>query len=92
VRSVTTSQSEILAAFEDVTGKKWTIQEVDLDEEVKAAEAKLKQGDFSGVGKLILGANLDVRTANNFDEQGEVSNAVLELPNEDLKTIVKSVL
>lgn len=92
IRSVTTSQSAILAAFEDVTGQKWTIDEVDLDAEVKDAQEKLQRGDFSGAGKLIYGANLDERTESDWDRKGAVSNAVLELPNEDLKTIIRSVL
>lgn len=92
VRSLTTSLSEILATFEDVTGAKWTVHEADLDAKVEEAQAKLQKGDFSGVGTLIFGAALDTRTEMDFDAGGRASNAVLELPTLDLKRTIKSVL
>ncbi|KAL2012320.1 hypothetical protein VTN00DRAFT_5038 [Thermoascus crustaceus] len=92
VRSITATQLEILAVFEEATGKKWTVNEVDLDARVKEAGEKLKKGDFSGVGSLIVGAVFDVEAGNNFDRTGAVSNALLELPDGDIKAIVKSVL
>jgi len=92
VRSITATQPEILAVLEEATGKKWTVNEVDLDARVKEGEEKLQKGDFSGVGSLIIGAVLDVEAGNNFDKTGDASNALLELPDGDLKAIVKSVL
>lgn len=92
VRSITATQPEILAVFEEATGKKWTVNEVDLDARVKEAGEKLQRGDSSGVGSLIVGAVFDVEAGNNFDRTGDVSNALLELPDGDIKAIVKSVL
>lgn len=90
VRSFTTSQTQILAALEKATGKKWTVAEADLDASVKDAEEKLSKSDFSGVGILITGALLDPKCGNNFDYNP--SNELLELPTEDINTVVKSVL
>ncbi|KAJ9296544.1 hypothetical protein DTO271G3_5242 [Paecilomyces variotii] len=90
VRSFTTSQTQILAVLEKATGKKWTVVEADLDASVKDAEEKLSKSDFSGVGILITGALLDPKCGNNFDYNP--SNDLLELPTEDINTVVKSVL
>lgn len=90
MRSFTVTQTKIVAALEEATGKKWTVKEADLDALVKGAEEKLAKSDFSGVGTLIVGAVLDPKAKNDFDY--DPSNALLELPEEDLKTVIKSVL
>ncbi|KAL1847891.1 hypothetical protein Plec18167_004855 [Paecilomyces lecythidis] len=90
VRSFTTTQTQILAALEKASGKKWTVQETDLDARVKDAQDKLAKSDFSGVGTLITGAVVDPKAGNNFDYNP--SNDLLELPTEDINAVVKSVL
>jgi hypothetical protein len=92
VRSLTTSQSEILSAFQQVTATNWTVNEADLDANVAQSEEKLKNGDFSGAGALIIGAALDERTANDWDRIQEVANPLLQIPDEDLITIIKTLV
>ena len=53
VASVETTQREIIAALEKVTGAKWTTQDTTTDEQVSAAVKKLTAGDFSGALALV---------------------------------------
>lgn len=92
IRTLTTSQSELLAAFEKATGEKFTVTEADLDAEVSEAKEKLSKGDFSGVGTLIVAAALDERTGNDFDKAGNVSNELLQLPSLQVEGAIKALL
>lgn len=92
VHTLTASQADIVAAFEAASGSKYTVQEVDLDADFKAAQQKLQQGDFSGVGTLITRAMVDPRTENNFAQAGTLSNELLELPARGLKETVSALV
>lgn len=92
IRTLTTSQSELLAAFEKATGEKFKVTEADFDAAVTEAKEKLSKGDFSGVGTLIQAAALDERTGNDFDKAGNVSNELLELPSLQVEEAVKALL
>lgn len=92
IRTLTTSQSELLAAFEKATGEKFTVIEADLDAAVTEAKEKLSKGDFSGVGTLIQAAVLDERTGNDFDKGGNVSNELLGLPSLQVEEAVRALL
>ena len=48
-----TSQNEILAAAEKITGDKWTVNKTTAKENIATGNEKLKKGDFSGLGPLI---------------------------------------
>ncbi|KAJ5805696.1 uncharacterized protein N7503_003298 [Penicillium pulvis] len=53
VASVETTQRDIVAALEKVTGVKWTTEDTTTDEQVSAAVKKLTAGDFSGAFALV---------------------------------------
>lgn len=92
IRTLTTSQTELLAAFEKATGDKFTVKEVDFDAAVSEAKEKLSKGDFSGVGTLIQAAALDERTGNDFDKAGTVSNELLQLPSLHVEGAIQALL
>lgn len=53
VSSVETTQNEILAALENATGAKWTVNNTTTEEQIHAAVQKLGAGDFSGAYALV---------------------------------------
>ncbi|KAF2464840.1 NAD(P)-binding protein [Lindgomyces ingoldianus] len=53
VSSFTTTQSDILAAVEKLSGEKWTVKHVTSKELIEIGNEKLKNKDFSGIGDLI---------------------------------------
>lgn len=70
VRSFSTSLSEILAAYEDLTGAEWKIMEGDLNAETAAAKQIVYLGDGRQMVRLLLGAALDTRTKNDVTVLG----------------------
>ncbi|CRG84486.1 hypothetical protein PISL3812_01767 [Talaromyces islandicus] len=92
IHTLTASQADIVAAFEAASGSKYIVHEIDLDAEFTAAQQKLQQGDFSGVGALITRAMVDPRTGNNFEQAGTLSNELLELPAQGLKQTVQALV
>ena len=56
VSSFQTSQKEILAAAEKITGEKWTVKDITSKGLIDLGNEKLKKQDFSGLPDLIRGA------------------------------------
>jgi hypothetical protein len=86
-----TTQKEILAAAEKITGAKWTVNKVSVKEHIEQGRAKLQSGDHSGIMYLIQGA-----TFGKEHQLGDLSssglwNEKLSVPKEDLEETVKSV-
>lgn len=48
-----TSQNEILAAAEKITGEKWTVSKTSAKDLITKGNELLQKGDFSGLGPLI---------------------------------------
>lgn len=53
ISSVRTSQNEVLAVAEKVTGEKWTVKHVDGKQQVAEGKGKLAKGDLKGVGPIL---------------------------------------
>ncbi|KAI9832913.1 MAG: hypothetical protein M1819_003943 [Sarea resinae] len=91
IRSVTTSQKEILAALEKATGKKWEVTKVDSKEELKIGQDKLAKSDFSGVLNLLAVSIYGFTGLCDFENKG-LSNELLGLPKETVEgTVAKLV-
>ena len=48
-----TSQNEILAATEKITGEKWAVTKISAKDHIAKGKELLQKGDFSGLGQLI---------------------------------------
>ncbi|CAO2651073.1 Nn.00g093700.m01.CDS01 [Neocucurbitaria sp. VM-36] len=92
ISSFRTTQREILAVAEKVTGSKWTVTNVDVKEYIKQAQAKLEKGDFSGIPALIVGATYGVENElGDFSSEG-LWNEKLGLPKENLEDTIKALV
>ena len=92
VNSFTLSQDQVLAAFEKLSGKQWKVESTDLKANVKDTYARLAKGDFSTAAVLLQDAIFDSTAGTNWDARGISSNALLELPKEDLEATLQKVL
>lgn len=92
VRSLTTTQDELLAAFEKQTGKTWGKTIVELEPLVKDAGEKVGKGDMSGIVGLILGALWDPECGMDFDVRGVVMNEELGMGTMSAEEAVKALL
>ncbi|MCJ1303939.1 hypothetical protein MMC08_006750 [Hypocenomyce scalaris] len=92
IASHTTSQNAILAAFEKVTGKKWTVHESTTGAAMQEGAEKISRGDLSGFGKLILAATYGKGCGNKFDTDQTLANGLLGLPEESLEGDIRDVV
>ncbi|CAE7025188.1 hypothetical protein CFE70_003572 [Pyrenophora teres f. teres 0-1] len=91
ISEVQTSQKEILATIEKVTGAKWTVNNVSTKDLIAEGRDKLQKGDFSGLVPLILGATYGKEEElGNFAAKG-LWNEKLGVPSESLEEIVKKI-
>ncbi|KIW14169.1 hypothetical protein PV08_06950 [Exophiala spinifera] len=94
VATVTTTQKDILKAFEAASGQKWTVRDVKTDDQIATGRKMVSEGDFNGMLTLVRasawGTYLGIRTNYPVDEK--LANAVLEIPNGSLDDTVKAVL
>lgn len=92
IRDVTVSLSNLLAALEKATSSTWNVNHIDCDAVVEESMTKLNNGDFSGIRFIIFGNVLDIKSGNNFDQRGIVSNELFGLRDVDLQSIVDEVV
>ena len=91
VSGTQTSQKEVLATVEKVTGAKWTVKNVNTKDVIAEGRGKLQKGDFSGIVNLIVGATYDKeQELGNFSSQG-LWNEKLGVPSESLEEVVKKI-
>ncbi|KAK9368225.1 hypothetical protein V1509DRAFT_102670 [Lipomyces kononenkoae] len=94
VASVETTQNKILAALEEVSGEKWTVNPTTTDSQVTEGVKKLTAGDFSGALQLfratVFGNTPGLHA--NYATEEKLANNVLGLSMEDVKDVVKRVV
>ncbi|KZM18726.1 uncharacterized protein EKO05_0006568 [Ascochyta rabiei] len=65
-----TTQDEILAAAEKITGEKWTVNKVAVQDHLAKGNELLAKGDFSGIGNLIQVSIYDEQALSDLKPQG----------------------
>ncbi|KAF3178044.1 hypothetical protein EYR41_006445 [Orbilia oligospora] len=93
VGSFTTTQNEILATLEAVTGDSWIVDKTSSTEKVEAGkEQVLRRRDSTAIRPLITAAMYHERSGSDFETEVGLSNEVLGLSKEDLATVIKQVI
>jgi hypothetical protein len=93
VASHTFTHNEILAAFERLTGEKWTVTHVDSKTSIAESKEKLAKHDHSAVGPLIQAAAFSDDGYGDFRTvPGGLWNEKLGLPKENLDADLKALL
>ncbi|KAJ4252839.1 hypothetical protein NW762_010745 [Fusarium torreyae] len=94
VYSVETTQNEILAALEEATRAKWTVNSTSTNQQIAEAREKLGAGDFSG-GFMLVRATTYSNVAGlraNYAEERNLANGILGLEVESVQETVKRVV
>lgn len=87
-----TSQNEILAAAEKITGEKWTVSKVSAKDHIAAGNEKLQRGDLSGFAPLIQAVTFgDDEQLGDLKKSG-LWNEKLGLVQESFEDSVKAGL
>ncbi|EMD69061.1 hypothetical protein GGP41_004921 [Bipolaris sorokiniana] len=86
-----TTQKEILAVAEKVTGTKWTVEKVNVKDHIAQAREKLQKGDFSAIPDLLQSVTFSKEELGNFAPLG-LWNDKLGVPEESFEESVKGAL
>lgn len=93
INSFTTSQKQILASLEKVSGKKWETETVNSAEEARVGMEMLKDGNMMGIGAIVKGICFTEGWGVDFEaEEVEVMNMVLGLEKQDLDEVIGKIL
>ncbi|KAJ8115256.1 hypothetical protein OPT61_g3047 [Boeremia exigua] len=87
-----TSQNQILAAAEKITGEKWKVVRANSKDLVAQGNEALQKGDFSGINTLIQAITFgDEQQLGNLQPSG-LWNDKLSLPKESFEDSIKAAL
>lgn len=94
VESFTTTQLEVLAAFEKITGEKWKVSEKKSEDIRGEGFKKLEEGNiFVGAGLIIQAAVLGKEALEDHTHvEGGIWNGRLGLAAENLEEEVERIL
>ena len=91
ISSFTPTRAEVLAAFEKITGSKWTTSNKSTFDLQKDGQEKLAKGDHTGVYDLIVAALYRRGVGSDFGLEKN-DNQLLDLPEENLHDVLTEIL
>lgn len=81
IQSFSTSQNEILAALQRATrGQTWAVTRSNTTDLAQRGQAKLGDGNWAGIGDLLLATIFGEDRGNNFSDKEVLANEMLGLP------------
>lgn len=87
-----TTQRELVAAIERISGEKWTINKVDSYKAIEEYKTQVAEGDHFAVYRLIeLGATTG-RYGGWFEEKEKIWNEELGIPKQEFEDVVRKGL
>jgi hypothetical protein len=83
-----------LAAFEEATGEKWNVANIDTKDVLADAREKLKNQQFRDAFSGILAVQLfeDGTTRSLITTPEDSDNELLGVPSEDLSMYIKTII
>ncbi|KAI9659032.1 MAG: hypothetical protein M1821_001992 [Bathelium mastoideum] len=92
IQDFATSQAELLAAIEKISGEKWSVETVDSEAIIHDANKRLAEGDKSATWVLIETGFVTGRYGGNLAEEGPIENELLDLQPVSLEDVVREGL
>jgi putative NADH-flavin reductase len=92
VSGLETTQNEILAAVEKVTGEKWMVTQSTTKELADTGRAKVEKGDYMGILDLLRSVTFGAEEELGRFKQTALWNEKLGLPNDDLEKTIRAVV
>lgn len=84
-----TSQNEVLAAAEKITGEKWSVNNATAKDYITKGNGLLQKGDFSGLGPLILAITFGDEQLGDLSKSG-LWNEKLGLGQDNFEDSIKA--
>ncbi|KAF1916954.1 isoflavone reductase family protein [Ampelomyces quisqualis] len=90
VSGLETSQKEILAVAEQITGTKWTVTHESTKDLAEGGKAKLQKGDGSGILALLLAVTFGAEEQLGYVDPAKLWNDKLGVPKDDVEKSVRA--
>lgn len=87
-----TTQNQLFAAIEELSGKQFEREYVNTDEIVADAHKRLAQGDRSAAYATIETGFVTGRYSGHLEAEGPLANELLDVPKRELRDVVKAAL
>lgn len=79
--------------MEELTGTKWTTTKISTpDAKARGFEALGKGDIHAGIVDVLMASSYGPENGNQFSKSAGLSNELLGLPKENLKTVTKAVV
>ena len=82
----------ILASLEKATGKKWEVEYVKSEEEIRKGKDMLAAGDFMGMGTLAKAVSFSPGYGADFEAEEVLDNGKLALEKEDIDVVLQRLV
>jgi len=92
IQSFNPTQNEILAVLEEITDAKWKVDTISTGDALVQGYEKLGKGDMSGIVGVLMSSTYGAANGNDFTKHATLSNELLGLPKEDLKTVTREIV
>ncbi|KAL9069704.1 MAG: hypothetical protein Q9157_006075 [Trypethelium eluteriae] len=92
IQDFTTSQAELLATIEKVSGEKWDVEARESEAIISDARKRVANGDSSANFNLIETGFVTGRYGGNLAEEGPLDNELLDLQPANLEDVVRQGL
>lgn len=92
IQDFATSQAELLATIENVSGERWTVETVNSEVVISDAKKRLANGDTLATFNLIETGFVTGRYGGNLTGDGPLDNELLELQPVKLEDVVREGL
>jgi hypothetical protein len=90
VSGIDTTQNEILAALEKITGQKWSVTHGTTKELLANGNAKIAKGDYSGILDLLQAVTFGAEEELGYLKTAKEWNEKLGLPKDDLEKAIRA--
>lgn len=92
VKSITTTQLEMLALYEKFTGAKWEVEHKETAELEREVNEDIAKGDYSTIGGLIYRAAFGEGYGGEFLEDSNELLGIQRLDKKGLEDVIKGTL
>jgi hypothetical protein len=92
IQDFATSQAELHATIQRVSGETWAIETVHSEKVIREAKEKIENGDMSATFNLIETGFVTGRYGGNLTEESPLDNELLGLEAAKLEDVVREAI
>ena len=92
ISNFATTQNELFAAIEELTGEKFEREYVKSEEIIRDAHKRIAEGDRFAIDNTIETGFVTGRYSGHLEKEGPLANELLGVPKRELRDVLKEAL